>query len=57
MGGGRIGTVLADVCVIFNARAGSGRAAQRLRQFQRVLGRRAEFRPTEGRGHGEELAL
>jgi diacylglycerol kinase family enzyme len=49
--------VKADVCVIFNARAGSGRAAQRLRRLQRVLGPRAEFRPTEGRGHGAELAL
>jgi diacylglycerol kinase (ATP) len=49
--------VKADVCVIFNARAGSGRAAQRLRRLQRVLGPRADFRPTEGRGHGEELAL
>ncbi len=47
----------ADVCVIFNARAGSGRAAQRLRRLRRVLGPHAEFRPTTGRGHGEELAL
>jgi diacylglycerol kinase family enzyme len=47
----------ADVCVIFNARAGSGRAAVRLRRLRRVLGARADFRPTEGRGHGEELAL
>jgi diacylglycerol kinase (ATP) len=46
----------ADVCVIFNARAGSGRAAGRLRRLRRVLGARADFRPTEGRGHGEELA-
>jgi diacylglycerol kinase family enzyme len=48
--------VKADVCVIFNAQAGSGRAAQRLRRLQRALGPRADFRPTEGRGHGEELA-
>jgi diacylglycerol kinase family enzyme len=48
--------VKADVCVIFNARAGSGYAAQRLQRLQRVLGTRADFRPTEGRGHGEELA-
>ncbi len=47
----------ADVCVIFNARAGSGRAAARLRRLRRTLGARADFRPTEGRGHGEELAL
>jgi diacylglycerol kinase (ATP) len=49
--------VKADVCVIFNAHAGSGRAAQRLRRLRRVLGVCADFRPTEGRGHGEELAL
>lgn len=47
----------ADVCVIFNARAGSGRAAQRLRRLRRVLGPGADFRATEGRGHGAELAL
>jgi diacylglycerol kinase family enzyme len=49
--------VNADVCVIFNARAGSGRAAQRLRRLRRVLGARADFRATAGRGHGRELAL
>jgi diacylglycerol kinase family enzyme len=49
--------VKADVCVIFNARAGSGRAAARLRRLRRVLGPRADFRATVGRGHGEELAL
>ncbi len=47
----------ADICVIFNARAGSGRAAQRLRRLRRVLGPRADFRPTSDRGHGRELAL
>jgi diacylglycerol kinase family enzyme len=47
----------ADLCVIFNARAGSGRAAQRLRRLRRVLGARADFRPTAERGHGQELAL
>jgi diacylglycerol kinase family enzyme len=50
-------SVKCDVCVIFNARAGSGRAAQRLRRLRRVLGSHADFRPTEGRGHAEELAL
>jgi len=49
--------VKADVCVIFNARAGSGRAAQRLRRLQRVLGPHADFRPTAERGHAEELAV
>jgi diacylglycerol kinase family enzyme len=53
---GRGGPVKADVCVIYNARAGSGRAAERLRRLRRVLGPRAEFRATAGRGHGEELA-
>jgi diacylglycerol kinase family enzyme len=48
--------VKADVCVIFNVRAGSGRAAQRLRRLRRALGSRADFRPTEGRGHGADLA-
>jgi diacylglycerol kinase family enzyme len=48
--------VKCDVCVIFNARAGSGRAAQRSRRLQRALGARADFRPTVGRGHAEELA-
>ena len=51
------GPVKANVCVIFNARAGNGRAAERLRRLRRVLGPRADFRATTGRGHGEELAL
>jgi diacylglycerol kinase family enzyme len=47
----------AEVCVVFNARAGSGRAAARLRRLRQRLGAGAEFRPTRGRGHGAELAL
>ena len=45
-----------DVCVIFNARAGRGGAAQRLRHLQRVLGPRAEFRATQKPGHATDLA-
>ncbi len=45
-----------DVCVIYNACAGSGKAAQRLRRLRRVLGAGADFRPTAGRGHAAELA-
>jgi diacylglycerol kinase family enzyme len=47
----------ADICVIFNPRSGRGRARQRIRKLQEVLGARAVFRPTERPGHGEELAL
>jgi len=46
----------ADVCVIFNPSAGKGQARQRLRQLQRTLGPRGEFRPTTAAGHAEELA-
>ncbi len=46
----------ADVCVIFNARAGSGHAARLLHRLRRVLSSHAEFRATTGRGHAEELA-
>src|SRR5262249_50569400 len=55
--GGRWTLVKCDVCVIFNALAGSGRAAQRLQRLRRAFGGRADFRPTTGRGHAEELAL
>src|SRR5205085_2805387 len=55
--GGRWRPVKADVCVIYNVRAGSGRAAEQLRRLRRVLGSRADFRATTGRGHAEELAF
>jgi diacylglycerol kinase family enzyme len=45
-----------DVCVIFNPAAGSGLAARRLDSLRRALGGRADFRPTRGPGHAEELA-
>jgi diacylglycerol kinase family enzyme len=47
----------ADVCVIFNEQAASGRARHRLCRLRRRLGAHAEFRPTRGRGHATELAL
>jgi diacylglycerol kinase family enzyme len=47
---------VAEVCVIFNPVAGHGLAARRLDSLRRSLGRRAEFRPTAGPGHAEELA-
>jgi diacylglycerol kinase family enzyme len=45
------------VCVIFNPRAGRDRAKARFERLREVLGSRAVFRPTEGPGHGEQLAL
>jgi diacylglycerol kinase family enzyme len=47
----------ADLCVIFNPAAGRGLAARRLTGLRRALAGRAEFRPTRGPGHAEELAL
>jgi diacylglycerol kinase family enzyme len=46
-----------DVCVIFNPAAGRGLAASRLNSLRRALCGRAEFRPTQGPGHAEELAV
>lgn len=46
----------ADVCVIFNPSAGRGRATRRVQRLRRELGSRAELQPTQGPGHGEELA-
>jgi diacylglycerol kinase family enzyme len=46
-----------EVCVIFNPRAGRDRARRRLEALRAALGPRALFRPTQGPGHGEELAL
>ncbi|MBV9121752.1 MAG: diacylglycerol kinase family lipid kinase [Planctomycetes bacterium] len=42
--------------MIFNPTAARGRAQGRLEQLRRSLGTRAEFRPTQHPGHGEELA-
>jgi diacylglycerol kinase family enzyme len=44
------------VCVIYNSTAGRGRARGRLERLRRARGGRAEFRPTQGPRHAEELA-
>jgi diacylglycerol kinase (ATP) len=46
----------AEVCVIYNPAAGRGRAGRRLNRLRSFLGSRADFRPTEGPNHAEELA-
>jgi diacylglycerol kinase family enzyme len=46
----------ADLCVIFNPKAGRGRAGQRLQRLRALLGPKALFEMTTGPGHGEELA-
>jgi diacylglycerol kinase (ATP) len=46
----------ADLCVIFNPRAGRQRAARRFAQLRRRWGERGAFWETERPGHGEELA-
>ncbi len=45
-----------DVCVIYNPRAGRGRAERVVASLKRTLGGRVEFRPTRAPGHAEELA-
>jgi diacylglycerol kinase family enzyme len=46
-----------DVCVIYNPASGKGRGRDRLERLRRVLGGRADFRPTRRPGDGEALAL
>jgi diacylglycerol kinase family enzyme len=46
-----------DICVIYNPRAGRGRAGVRLQKLRDLLGRNAEFLETKEAGHGEALAL
>jgi diacylglycerol kinase family enzyme len=46
----------ADICVIFNPKAGKGQAARRLARWRRSLGERVEFQPTQYAGHALELA-
>jgi diacylglycerol kinase family enzyme len=45
-----------DLCIIFNAAAGRGRSARLLPGLRRALGETAEFLPSGGAGHAEELA-
>jgi YegS/Rv2252/BmrU family lipid kinase len=45
-----------DICVIYNPSAGRGKSAERWRQVQELLSRRADFRPTDAAGHATELA-
>ncbi len=47
---------MAEVCVIFNPRAGRGLARQGAERLRRVLGPRADFWPTRHEGHARELA-
>jgi diacylglycerol kinase (ATP) len=47
----------AQQCVIYNPAAGYGRAQRRLDSLRCALGTGAEFLPTQGPGHAEELAL
>jgi diacylglycerol kinase family enzyme len=44
------------MCVIFNPKAGKGRAKSRLEELMRVLGSRAEYQRTTYPGHADELA-
>ncbi len=46
----------AGLCVIYNPTGGQGLVARRLDGLRRALGPGAEFRPTHGPGHAEELA-
>jgi diacylglycerol kinase family enzyme len=46
----------ATICVIYNPMAGRGRASRRLEALQQELGEQAVFQPTQGPGHGDELA-
>ncbi len=47
---------MAHMCVIYNPRAGRGKAERTVSRMRRVLGQRAEFWPTHRPGHAEQLA-
>src|SRR5688572_13743683 len=47
---------MADVCIIYNPRAGRGRVGGQLARVRRLLGTRADFRPTSRPGEASELA-
>lgn len=44
-----------ELCVIYNPAAARGRTVKRIEEFRQALGSRAEFRPTNGPSHAEEL--
>jgi diacylglycerol kinase family enzyme len=46
----------ADLCIIYNPAAGRKQAASRIARLRRLLGARADFRPTTAPGMAEELA-
>jgi diacylglycerol kinase (ATP) len=46
-----------STCIIFNPRAGRGRAARDLEHLRQQVGTATELRPTNAPGHAEELAL
>jgi diacylglycerol kinase (ATP) len=50
-------TMAAQQCVIYNPTAGYGRAQRHLDSLRRALEKCAEFLPTQGPDHAEELAL
>jgi len=47
---------MAELCVIFNPKAGRGRAEGRLKKLRHDWGARVEFQSTTSPGHAEELA-
>jgi diacylglycerol kinase family enzyme len=48
--------MMPDTCVIYNPKAGRGRAEKLLQEEAHVLGREVELRPTSAPGHAIELA-
>ncbi len=46
-----------EICVIYNPASGRGRSAQRLAALRRAWSKQAVFRPTNGPGQAEALAL
>ena len=49
--------IAGNICVIYNPKAGKGRAKRRMDRLRATLGGRAEFQPTSNPGHGEDLAF
>src|SRR5262245_36011067 len=48
---------MADICIIYNPKAGRGKTQRLLRRLHGALGSRAEFRPTTAPGDATALAL